>query len=218
MEFLRNLLDIVMHLDVHLHDLISAYGLWTYGILSAIIFAETGLVVTPFLPGDSLLFAAGAITATGALDVHALFFLLTIAAVLGNATNYWFGNLFGPGVARRGKNRFVNTEYLERAHAFFEKHGGKTIILARFLPILRTFVPFVAGMSSMSYGKYTLYNVVAAVCWVGSFVYGGYLFGNLPTVKNNFSIVILGIIVVSMLPALITYLRHRSATKSAASE
>jgi membrane-associated protein len=217
LEFLRTLLDFAIHLDVHLHELIDAYGLWTYGILWLIIFAETGLVVTPFLPGDSLLFAAGAIAATQVLDVHTLFLLLTVAAILGNATNYSFGHIFGPGIARRGKSRFINGEYLDRAHAFFERHGGKTIILARFLPILRTFVPFVAGMSSMSYGRYTLYNVVAAVCWVGAFIYGGYYFGNLPYVKSNFSLVIMAIIVVSMLPAVIGYLRHRMRKKGAPS-
>ncbi len=214
MEFLRSVIDLVINLDVHLHELLIAYGMWTYGILFIIIFAETGLVVTPFLPGDSLLFAAGALSASQSLDAHTLFLLLSTAAIVGNMTNYSLGHYFGPRTAERHRSKYINPEYLARAHKFFERHGGKTIILARFLPILRTFVPFVAGMSSMSYGKFTMYNIVAGVCWVGAFIYGGYYFGNLPAVRSHFSLVIVAIIVVSMLPAVFTYLRHRGTSGS----
>ncbi len=207
------MIDFVLHLDVHLRELLAVYGTWTYGILFAIIFSETGLVVTPFLPGDSLLFAAGALAATQSFDVHTLFFLLTTAAIVGNMTNYSLGHYFGPRTAERHRSKFINPEYLARAHQFFERHGGKTIILARFLPILRTFVPFVAGMSSMSYGKFTVYNIIAGACWVGSFIYGGFYFGNLPSVRSHFSLVIIAIIIISMMPAVVTYLRHRNSRR-----
>ncbi len=209
MEFLKALVDFVLHVDVHLNELIITYGTWTYAILFAIIFCETGLVVTPFLPGDSLLFAAGAFAASGSLDSLWLFVLLSAAAILGNVANYWIGYFVGPNVLKNTNVRFLNREYLQRTHRFFEKHGGKTIIIARFLPIIRTFAPFVAGVGFMTYSRFMLFNVVAGIAWVGSFVYGGYLFGNLPAVRNHFSLVIAGIIVVSMLPSLIELVRRK---------
>lgn len=198
MEFLKHALDWFLHLDHHLKYLVEQFGPWTYGILSAVVFSETGLVVTPFLPGDSLLFAIGALAATGALNVHLMAVLLFIAAVLGNTVNYWIGRWFGLGIS---KSRWVKKEYLERAHAFYEKHGGKTIVFSRFLPILRTFAPFVAGISRMNQVHFFLYNAVSALAWVALFMYGGYFFGNLPIIKRNFTLVILAIIVISLIPA-----------------
>ncbi len=209
MELIRELIDFIIHIDVHLNELIVTYGTWTYAILFAIIFCETGLVVTPFLPGDSLLFAAGAFAAAGSLDAFWLFVLLSAAAILGNVVNYWIGSLVGPGVLKQKNVRFLNRDYLERTHRFYEKHGGKTIVIARFLPIIRTFAPFVAGVGFMTYSRFMLFNAVAGIAWVGAFVYGGYLFGNLPTVKDNFSLVIAGIIVVSMMPSVIELVRRK---------
>ena len=205
---LHTIVDVFLHLDRHLGDLVQAYGSWTYGILFTIIFLETGLVVTPFLPGDSLLFACGALAATGAFDPVALFLLLAAAAVLGDTVNYGIGKAIGPR-AFTGKVRFMKREHLLRTHAFYEKHGGKTIFLARFIPIIRTFAPFVAGIGTMSYPRFLVYNVVGGVAWVGSCLAGGYAFGNIPVVKNNFSLVILGIIGVSMLPLAFEYFRKR---------
>lgn len=213
MEFIKDIIDFVLHIDVHLNELVLSYGMWTYAILFTIIFSETGLVVAPFLPGDSLLFAAGAIAASGSLDPHLLFAALSVAAIVGNIVNYQIGRFLGPRILKQEKIRFLNKEYLERTHKFYEKHGGKTIIVARFLPIIRTFAPFVAGVGFMSYGKFMLYNVVAGIIWVGLFIYGGYYFGNLPAVKNNFSIVIGAIIVISTIPAVIEFLRHRQGGK-----
>jgi membrane-associated protein len=212
-ENLRQILDYFIHIDVHLEALIQTYGLWTYAILGLTIFSETGFVVTPFLPGDSLLFAAGAIAVNGVLSPLVLFLLLSVAAILGNTLNYWIGYFIGPNILLKKNIRFVNKEYLQRAHRYFEKYGGRTIIFARFLPIFRTFVPFIAGMSTMSYGVYMLYNVVAGVLWVGLFVFAGYYFGNLPIVKNNFSLVIAAIIVVSALPAVVEVLRRKLSAK-----
>ncbi len=209
MDILRQALDFVIHIDVHLQELVTAYGSWTYAILFAIIFCETGLVVTPFLPGDSLLFAAGAFAATGTLDAAWLFVLLSIAAIIGNVVNYWIGYYLGPRLLKDGHVRFLNKQYLERTHRFYEKHGGKTIVIARFLPIIRTFAPFVAGIGFMSYTRFMIYNVAAGIFWVGVFIFGGYYFGNLPAVKNNFSLVIVAIIVISMLPAIIELIRHK---------
>ena len=196
---LKDLIDLFLHLDRHLTDLVTQYGAWTYGILFGIIFAETGFVVTPFLPGDSLLFAAGAIAALGPLDPWALALLLITAAVLGNSVNYAVGRWVGPR-AFTGEVTWLRKDYLDRAHAFVEKHGVVTIIITRFAPILRTFAPFVAGIGRMGYRRFTLYNVIGASLWVGLFVGMGYFFGNLPQVKHNFSLVIVGIIVVSMIP------------------
>jgi membrane-associated protein len=212
-EFLHTVVDFLLHLDVHLNELIAAYGLWTYGILFAIIFSETGLVVAPFLPGDSLLFAAGAISATGGLDPFWLFMALSAAAIAGNTTNYWIGYLVGPTLQQKRTIRWINMAYLEKARRFFEQYGAKTIVFARFLPIIRTFAPFVAGIASMKYGRFMTYNIAAGIAWVGLFVWGGYLFGNIPVIKNNFSLVIAAIIVVSTIPAVVEYLKHRRERK-----
>ncbi len=209
MDFLQSLVDVVLHLDVHINDLIVAYGGWTYAILFAVIFSETGLVVTPFLPGDSLLFAAGALAATGSIDPFWLFVSLSAAAILGNTLNYWLGYYIGPGILRKENVRFLNKAYLERARLFYEKRGGMTIVIARFLPILRTFAPFVAGIGVMRYTRFMAYNVAAGIAWVGLFVFAGYFFGTIPSVKNNFSLVIAAIIVISTLPAIYGYLKHR---------
>ena len=198
-----NFVDIMLHLDVHLAELIQNYGTWTYVILFLVIFAETGLVVTPFLPGDSLLFALGALCATGALHLESILILLCIAAVLGDTVNYSIGNFLGPKVFHFQDSRFFKKEHLEKTHQFYEKHGGKTIIFARFLPIFRTFAPFVAGIGSMTYSKFIVYNVVGGVIWVAGFTLLGFFFGNLPVVKSNFSLVIFGIIIVSAIPAMI---------------
>jgi membrane-associated protein len=209
MELIKTFLDIVMHLDKYLSMVIHNYGLWTYVVLFLIIFCETGLVVTPFLPGDSLLFAAGALASGDSLDVVWLFGLLSIAAITGNAVNYWIGYLIGPKVFRKKNVRFLNRDYLDRTHRFYEKHGGKTIIIARFIPIIRTFAPFVAGIGFMTHWRFSLYNIAAGTAWVAIFVFGGYYFGNLPAIKQNFTFVILAIIVISVLPGVIEYFRHR---------
>jgi membrane-associated protein len=207
-ESLRYIVDIFLHLDQHLSQVISQYGTWTHLILFLIVFCETGLVVTPFLPGDSLLFAAGTFAALGALDLRLILLLLFIAAVVGDTVNYWIGSYIGPR-AFRGNLRFLRREYLDRTHAFYEKHGGKTIILARFIPIIRTFAPFVAGVGAMSYGKFITYNLAGAALWVGLFVLGGYFFGAIPTVRNNFSLVILAIIAISVAPIAVEAVRAR---------
>jgi membrane-associated protein len=207
-DLLRNLIDLFVHLDQHLSRVISEYGVWTHLILFLIVFCETGLVVTPFLPGDSLLFAAGTFAALGALDVRLVLLMLIVAAIAGDTLNYWVGAYIGPR-AFRGDIRFLRKEYLDRTHAFYEKHGGKTIILARFIPIIRTFAPFVAGVGAMSYPKFILYNVVGAVLWVMLFVLGGYFFGNVPAVRENFTLVILAIIVLSVVPVVLEALRAR---------
>lgn len=199
MEFVSGLIDFFLHLDEHLTALVTQYGVWTYAILFTIIFAETGLVVTPFLPGDSLLFAAGAIAAGGALDPFILFGLLSFAAILGDSVNYAIGKAIGPR-AFTGNSRFFKREHLERTHRFYEKHGGKTIVLARFLPIVRTFAPFVAGIGTMDYSKFIFYNIAGALLWNGLFIFAGYLFGNLPFVKKNFELVIVAVILLSVLP------------------
>ena len=200
MDFILQMIDIFLHLDKYLGVIISDYGVWTYAILFAIIFMETGLVVTPFLPGDSLLFAAGALATVSDLNIFILFLLLTIAAIVGDTVNYWIGHYIGPR-AFSGNIRFLKKEYLDRTHAFYEKHGGKTIILARFIPIIRTFAPFVAGIGAMTYPKFITYNVVGGVVWVALFSFGGYFFGRLEFVEKNFSIVVLAIIFISVLPA-----------------
>jgi membrane-associated protein len=208
-EFIKDFIDLFLHLDVHLNTVIRDYGMWTYLILFLIVFCETGLVVTPILPGDSLLFAAGAFAASGALDVTWLFLLLTVAAVLGDAVNYAVGHFMGPKVFAQENSRIFKKEYLDRTHQFYEKYGGKTIIIARFVPIVRTFAPFVAGVGSMTYAKFASYNIIGGILWVAVCVFAGYAFGNLPIVKDNFTLVILGIIFVSILPGIIEYLRQR---------
>ena len=209
MELIKALVEILMHLDTHLDLVIRSYGVWTYGILFLIIFLETGLVVTPFLPGDSLLFAGGTFAALGSLDAKWLVVFLSIAAIAGDTVNYWIGHAVGPKVFTKEKSRLLNKEYLYRTHRFYEKYGGKTIILARFIPIIRTFAPFVAGIGSMTYRRFIIYNVSGGIAWVVMFVLGGYLFGNIPVVKQNFSLVIFAIIFLSILPGIIEFLRHR---------
>lgn len=208
MEFIKDFIDIFIHLDKHLASVISSYGLWTYLILFLIIFCETGLVVTPILPGDSLLFAAGAFAATSSLKVEWLFSLLSFAAIAGNTVNYWIGYYIGPKVFHGETVRFLNKKYLERTHKFYEKHGGKTIVIARFIPIIRTFAPFVAGIGFMNHWRFSAYNITAGIAWVGIFIFGGYYFGNIPVVKRNFTLVILAIIILSIMPGVIEYLRH----------
>jgi membrane-associated protein len=208
MDFVQSVMDLFLHLDDHLSQIIARYGVWTHLILFLIVFAETGLVVTPFLPGDSLLFAAGTFAALGSLDVWLVVALLIGAAILGDTVNYWVGAWIGPR-AFSGNVRFLRKDYLDRTHAFYEKHGGKTIILARFVPIIRTFAPFVAGVGAMSYPKFITYNVVGAVLWVGLFVPAGYFFGNIPAVRENFTVVILAIIAISVVPIALEAIRAR---------
>jgi membrane-associated protein len=210
-EWITSLLDIFLHLDQHLNVIIREYGLWTYLLLFLIIFCETGLVVTPILPGDSLLFAAGAFAALGALDPLWLLALLAIAAVAGDTVNYWIGKWIGPRVFQQEKIRFLKKEYLIRTHEFYERHGGKTIIIARFIPIIRTFAPFVAGIGEMTYIRFISYNIIGGIAWIAIFILGGYFFGNLPLVKKNFTLVIMAIILISVMPGVIEFLRQRKA-------
>ena len=209
MELLSQFIDIVLHIDRHLLEFLKDYGLWVYALLFAIIFAETGFVVTPFLPGDSLLFAAGALAAGSGLDIYWLIPLLIIASFGGDNTNYWIGYHVGPKVFRRAHSRLQNLAYLERAHAFYERHGGKTVLLARFLPILRTFAPFVAGIGRMPYTRFLAFSFIGSILWVGLFALAGFYFGQLAVVRQNLTLVMLGIIVVSILPGFIAWLRHR---------
>jgi membrane-associated protein len=208
MELISYLIDLFLHLDEHLNVIIQNYGVWTYGLLFLIIFLETGLVVTPFLPGDSLIFAAGTFAGLGSLNVVLLFFLLSAAAIIGDTVNYWIGHYVGPR-AFNGEIRFLKKEYLDRTHEFYERHGGKTIILARFIPIIRTFAPFVAGIGAMTYGHFIAYNVIGGILWVALFVFGGYFFGNLKFVQDNFSLVVLAIIFISVLPGVVEFLKER---------
>lgn len=213
MDFLITLLDFFLHLDVHLGEIILNYGVWTYAILFLIIFMETGFVVTPFLPGDSLLFAAGTFAALGSLDPILLFFLLFAAAVLGDTVNYWIGSAIGMRAFEK-ERRFLNREHLEKTQRFYEKHGGKTIVLARFIPIVRTFAPFVAGVGTMHYRNFVFYNIIGAFLWTSLFVFGGYFVGNIPVVKENFEIVIIAIILISVLPMVVEYINSRREKKS----
>ena len=210
MELFNLFIDIVLHLDKHLAALVQSYGIWIYAILFAVIFSETGFVVTPFLPGDSLLFVAGALAALGDMDIVTLVAALTVAAILGNAVNYAIGRYFGPRVFQWESSRLFNRGALLKTQLFYEKHGGKTLVLSRFLPLFRTFAPFVAGIGSMSYARFMLFNVVGAVAWVLSLTLAGYWFGNMPWIKQNLSVVILAIIVVSLLPVGIGAWKSRS--------
>ncbi len=210
MEFLKGLLDLFLHLDEYLAQIISDYGMWTYGILFAVIFVETGLVIMPFLPGDSLLFAAGTFAALGSLNIWALLGLLIVAAFLGDTVNYSIGHYLGD---RAYNIKWIKKEYLDKTHAFFEKHGGKAIFLARFVPIVRTFAPFVAGIGRMSYGYFITYNLVGGVTWVLLFTLAGYLFGNIPFVKENFEYVIIVIILISVLPMVYEWLKAKRESK-----
>jgi membrane-associated protein len=213
MDLIHWFVDFFLHLDQHLNEFIQRYGASTYLLLFLIVFLETGLVVTPLLPGDSLLFAAGTFAALGALRLWPLFFLLCVAAILGDTVNYAIGARLGPKVFSYSKSRFFNPEHLKKTHAFYEKYGGKTIIIARFVPIVRTFAPFVAGIGQMSYWHFLGYNVIGGILWVSICVFSGYFFGNLPFVKNNFSVVVIVIVLISLLPAVIEYLRHRAEAK-----
>lgn len=221
MEIIKSFVDLFLHLDAHLRSVIQAYGGWTYGLLFIVIFIETGLVVTPFLPGDSLLFAAGSFAALGDLNVFFMWGLLFVAAVLGDTVNYWVGHKLGLAIfdtQNRFLKRVLKREYLEKTEAFYEKHGGKTIVLARFVPIVRTFAPFVAGVGTMQYGRFISYNLVGGFLWVTTFLFLGYFFGNIPFVKANFELVIIGIILVSVVPMFVEYWKARSEKKAEAME
>lgn len=215
MELLTQFIDLVLHLDTHLAALIAQYGTWIYLILFLIIFCETGLVVTPFLPGDSLLFVAGTMAAVGSMDVHGLFALLALAAFCGDNTNYWIGHYIGPRIFKRERSRLLNPAHLARTQRFYEKHGGKTIVLARFMPIVRTFAPFVAGIGRMRYASFVFYSFSGSVLWISFFVYAGYYFGNIPFVKNNLTAFILGVIVLSVMPGVIAWLKERRRSRGA---
>lgn len=209
MELFAWFIDLVLNLDKHLIEMVEQYGVWIYAILFAIIFSETGFVVTPFLPGDSLLFVAGAVAATGGMNVHLLVALLIAAAVLGNSVNYAVGRWLGRHFFTNRGSRWLNPAHLEKAHAFYEQHGGKAVVISRFLPIVRTYIPFVAGMAAMEPVRYTAFNVGGAVLWVGSLCYAGYFFGNIPWIRGNLTAIIVGIIVVSLLPLAYAFLRSR---------
>jgi membrane-associated protein len=216
MDLIHWFVDFFLHLDQHLAEVIQRYGTSTYALLFLIVFLETGLVVTPLLPGDSLLFAAGGFAGLGVLRLWPLFFLLCAAAILGDTVNYAIGARLGPKVFHYPKSRFFNPEHLKKTHAFYEKYGGKTIIIARFVPIVRTFAPFVAGIGEMSYARFLAYNVTGGILWVSVCLFSGYFFGNLPLVKRNFSLVVIAIVFISLLPAVIEYLRHRAQAKRSA--
>lgn len=211
MDLLAQFIDIVLHLDKHLVLLVESYGVWVYAILFAIVFMETGLVVTPFLPGDSLLFVAGAVAAAGGMDVGVVAATLVTAALCGDNVNYWIGRFLGPKVFKYEGSRWLKQENLDRTHAFMEKHGPKAIIIARFVPVVRTFVPFVCGIGRLTYGRFLGFSVLGALIWVGLLVPAGYLFGNLPVVKNNLTAVILLIVFISVLPGIVEFVRHKRA-------
>ena len=215
MEWLAAFVDLIVHLDEHLLWVAQNYGAWIYAVLFLIVFCETGLVVTPFLPGDSLLFVAGTIAGAGEMNVHLMAGLLVLAAVLGDSLNYAIGHYLGPRVFRYEDSWFFRKAYVERTHAFFERHGGKTIVIARFLPIVRTYAPFVAGIGRMEYGRFLLFNVTGALLWVVLLTYAGYLFGNLPVIKDNLTLVILGIILLSISPGIVEVVRQRAAARAA---
>jgi membrane-associated protein len=211
MELLAGFWDLIVHLDTHLEAFVAQHGAWVYALLFAIVFCETGLVVTPFLPGDSLLFVAGAIAAVGGMDIVVVTATLVAAALCGDNVNYWVGRWLGPKVFSSGESRWLNKQHLQRAHAFYERHGGKTIILARFMPIVRTYAPFVAGIGHMPYMRYLSYCVAGALLWVVSLCTAGYFFGNIPTVKSNLTVVIVVIVLISISPAIFAYAKSRLA-------
>ncbi len=212
MEYIKLFFDFIMHIDVYLSNIIQNYGLWTYLILFIIIFWETGVVIFPFVPGDSLLFTAGTFAAKDAINIWWLFLLLSAAAIIGDTVNYWIGHYVGPKIFHRQNVRFLKKKYLEQTHQFYERYGGKTIIFARFIPIIRTFAPFVAGIGAMTYWKFISYNIIGGIAWVAICLLAGYLFGNLPVVKNNFTLVIFAIILISIMPGIIEFLRHKYQT------
>ena len=214
MELVQNLVEIFLHLDKHLGNLTAQYGTFTYAILFFVIFAETGFVFTPFLPGDSLLFAMGTLAALGSLNVYFCFFLVVVAALTGDNVNYWVGHFLGAKILKKNSGKFIKKEYLDKTHAYFEKYGGKTIIIARFVPIVRTFTPFTAGIGRMNYFKFIMYSITGAVLWSGLLIFVGYFFGNLPFIKQNFSIAILTVILISILPAIIEIVRAKFFSKS----
>ncbi|HOM95108.1 MAG TPA: DedA family protein [Candidatus Saccharicenans sp.] len=216
MDFIEKFIDILIHVDRYISQFIDQFGIWTYLVLFLVIFAETGLVITPFFPGDSLLFAAGAIAAIGDLNIINLFLLLSLAAFLGNLSNYWIGYKIGPEIFKKERSRLFNKNYLNRTHEFYEKHGSITIVIARFMPFIRTFAPFVAGIGKMTYFKFMIYSLVGSVMWVALFLFGGYYFGNISVVKENFSLVIIAIIVISLIPAAISYIHSRKGSKASA--
>jgi membrane-associated protein len=209
MELLTSFIDIVLHLDAHLLALVQEYGVWVYAILFAIIFAETGLVIAPFLPGDSLLFVIGALCGMGSLELQIAMPLLILAAFMGDNTNYWVGRLLGLRLLNHASQKLIKHEHLEKTHAFYAKHGGKTVIFARFLPIIRTFAPFVAGIGTMNYRLYLMYSIIGGVSWIGSLTLAGYFFGNIPFIKNNLTLMVLGIVFVSFIPAILEFIKHR---------
>lgn len=213
--FLTKIIDFILHIDAHLVELVQNYGILTYAILFGIIFAETGLVVTPFLPGDSLLFASGAIAAIGSLNVFLIWAILVLAAILGDTANYWIGHFFGEKLIA-SKLSIIKKEHIDKTQAFYDKHGGKTIILARFVPIVRTFAPFVAGIGKMHYGKFISFNIIGGIAWVTIFTFAGYFFGNIPAVKHNFTVVIFAIIGISVIPIVIEALKSKKAVKTTA--
>lgn len=215
MDLLAQFIDIVLHLDKHLIFLVQEYGLWIYAILFLIIFGETGFVVLPFLPGDSLLFVAGAVAAIGGMDIGVLMLVLVVAAILGNSVNYAIGRTFGDRIVAAGHVPFIKPSAILATQIFYEKHGGKAVVLSRFIPLFRTFVPFVAGMARMGYGRFTFFNCTGAAIWVVSLCVAGYLFGNVPIIKNNLSVLIVTIVLVSLLPAVVGWIRHRNSAKSA---
>jgi membrane-associated protein len=216
MEMIYQLFQYILHIDTYLVAFVADYGVWTYVVLFAIIFCETGLVVTPFLPGDSLLFAAGSIAAQAdsQISIQLLFLLLCLASILGNKLNYTIGRLVGPRIFTAKKSWLLNPKHLDEAHAFYQKHGGKTIIFARFMPIIRTFVPFVAGIGAMSLSRFAFYNIISGILWIGSLLFAGYFFGSLPLIKNNFTLVIYAIIGISVLPALIAFTTRKKPANS----
>lgn len=205
-------IDIILHLDKYIDLLIKSMGIWSYAIIFLVIFCETGFVVTPFLPGDSLLFAIGTFAALGSFDIRIIMVLLPLASICGDTSNYWIGNFIGPKVFHFENSKLLNKKHLERTHAFYEKYGGKTIILAKFVPIVRTFAPFVAGVGSMTYRKFIAFNVTAAFIWIYSLTFAGYFFGNIPVVRKNFSIVIIAIIIISIMPGVIEFVRQKRQT------
>lgn len=212
MNYLQHLIDMILHIDVYLNSFVTLYGFWTYLILFMVIFCETGLIVTPFLPGDSLLFAAGSIAAQpgNSLQILILFALLFSASVLGNQINFWVGRAIGPKIFTANSSWFFNKKYLDEAHAFYEKHGGKTIIFARFIPIIRTFAPFIAGIGRMNQLHFSVYNIVSALLWIGSLLSFGYFLGSLPVIKEHFSLVIYGVVFISLLPPIVTFMARKS--------